>query len=426
METAVGGAQAGFHLCRLVRTREDEARIARALGQRQEPLVWLRGDSDLLDALDGESIGEAVDPTEDAGRRHRDHHHTCRPHLARPPDDVLADGEAHEQLLERAGDAIRRQEPQHPRAKAANRPGRRLQHEDAPVVDPTLGVDRAVPQANSPHRPFRRIHDGLLNVARGPGWRDVNRLLEEGAHERVGLVEKRQHSQAPVVHQSLDGELGPGQVSLDLHRVRRRVAQRAHLPVTEQAPHPLERLDERGWIVRPHDAAAGRQRQRLQHARKADGGGQRHRVLVDSGRPIPGYRQAGGGETLAHEPFVSGGVCTIGRMERQAEGLGRGGGKHRWPVAERQHAGHRPGACGLDDGGHGGGLVVKPHRNGAVAPRVVETAAAVAGEGRLEAGAHGGLPEGTNLVPRLAGDDQKTTGQELLGLEAHGLGLRVT
>ena len=49
----------------------------------------------------------------------------------------------------------------------------------------------------------------VQHVVREPGRRDVDRLLEERALERVRLVEDRQDVQRPGVEQPFDGDLGP-------------------------------------------------------------------------------------------------------------------------------------------------------------------------------------------------------------------------
>ena len=50
---------------------------------------------------------------------------------------------------------------------------------------------------------------------------DVDRLLEERAVERVGLVEDGQHLEGPGHQEGLDGDFGAGDEALDQHRFQR-------------------------------------------------------------------------------------------------------------------------------------------------------------------------------------------------------------
>ena len=97
---------------------------------------------------------------------------------------------AQDQLLER--DA--RAEAQRARAQPADRAGRDLDHPHAVAVDPQLGVHRALRPARSRRRRAPVTSSTRASVAGGEARRrDVDRLLEVRADERVGLVEHREH-----------------------------------------------------------------------------------------------------------------------------------------------------------------------------------------------------------------------------------------
>src|ERR1700674_2439419 len=93
-----------------------------------------------------------------------------------------------DQLLE--GDAG----PESKRSRAEATDGARgdLEHPDAAVVEPELGVDRAVGQAKRASGSCRGCQDLRLPLLGQPRRRDVDRLLEEGAVQRIGLVEDGQ------------------------------------------------------------------------------------------------------------------------------------------------------------------------------------------------------------------------------------------
>ena len=96
-------------------------------------------------------------------------------------------------------------------------------------------------------------------VGRQARGRDVDRLLEEGAVERVGLVEERQHVQLAVGQQPLQRHLEAGDERLDQEMVS---LGRARSRRSSSRPRDArERRDELGRVVgADHAAAAGEQR----------------------------------------------------------------------------------------------------------------------------------------------------------------------
>ena len=76
-------------------------------------------------------------------------------------------------------------------------------------------MDRPLAQPERGGGAGARVDDGGLSSARQPGRRDVDRLLEEGAVERVGLVEEREHLELAVGQQALQRDLAPGDEVLD-------------------------------------------------------------------------------------------------------------------------------------------------------------------------------------------------------------------
>ncbi len=126
---------------------KDETEVAGAFGKREQPLIDLRGNPDVLDARHRARRVEADDTAKDAAARDRNHHHARRAILADPRRRVFAEGMPQQQFLERDAGARRLvapNEPESPRAQPADRPGRDFEHVDAARVHAALGVNRAV------------------------------------------------------------------------------------------------------------------------------------------------------------------------------------------------------------------------------------------------------------------------------------------
>ena len=95
--------------------------------------------------------------------------------------------------------------------------------------------------------------------------RDVDRLLEERAVERIGLVEDGKHVQRAVVHQPLERVLASGDEPFDQRDRVRVVPLGAHVGRSHSARSRSTAAASAGRIVGAHHAAAARQRDRLQH-----------------------------------------------------------------------------------------------------------------------------------------------------------------
>src|SRR5215468_11279587 len=97
-----------------------------------------------------------------------------------------------------------------PRTETADRPGRDLDDPGAALVPAQLRVNGTVgePERASPSR--RLLLDLRLDIAREPGRRHVDRLLEERAFERVGLVEERERAEPSGRQEALERYLDSG------------------------------------------------------------------------------------------------------------------------------------------------------------------------------------------------------------------------
>ncbi len=116
-----------------------------------------------------------------------------------------ARGVAEDQLLERDAGA----ESEGPAAQPADRAGGDLQDPGAAVVDPELGVDRALGQADRRRGGRGRPLDQGQALRRQPRRGHVDRLGEVRPVQRVRLVEDRQDLEPAVPEQALDGDLQP-------------------------------------------------------------------------------------------------------------------------------------------------------------------------------------------------------------------------
>ena len=227
------------------RPREDESEVAGAFGQRHEQLIRLRGDPDVVDVrrparaastpstprrMPRRGIGIIITPL--ASR------------LAAPRAGIFAERVPKEELLE--GDCGLRiadcgltaiaDEAQRARAQAADRARGDFEHEARP---PSLTRHSAWtgpwcrPMAFAAR--VDRLDDSILDLRRRRRRRDVDRLFEERAVERFGLVEDRQDVQRAVVQQRLDRVLASGDEALRRARSRAPRSARRAPPATAAA-----------------------------------------------------------------------------------------------------------------------------------------------------------------------------------------------
>ena len=79
------------------------------------------------------------------------------------------------------------------------------------------------------------VDDAVVSLIRQAGRRDVNRLLEIRALERVGLVENRENAQLAPGEQCFDGNFRAGNVALDEQAVGFRLALDLHFRAIREA-----------------------------------------------------------------------------------------------------------------------------------------------------------------------------------------------
>ena len=82
------------------------------------------------------------------------------------------------------------------------------------VMDPQFGVDRPLRESHGRGSPLDGVGRGLLRFRGQARRRHVNRLLEIGSFQRIGLVEQREHVQAAAAQQALQGHLHAWNVGL--------------------------------------------------------------------------------------------------------------------------------------------------------------------------------------------------------------------
>src|SRR5712692_5262510 len=99
-EARVRCTQGSLDLVSAIGAREDESEVARALGQRQQQLIRLRRDSDVVHAGHLTSGVDALHAAEDAAPWNRDHHDTGRVGLAAPRAGIFAERVTQEKFLQ--------------------------------------------------------------------------------------------------------------------------------------------------------------------------------------------------------------------------------------------------------------------------------------------------------------------------------------
>jgi hypothetical protein len=103
------------------------------------------------------------------------------------------------------------------------------------------------------------------------------------------------------------------------------------------------------------DAAAGRQRQRLEDAGEVDAAGGQEGIVLECQAAEARDRHAGGGQTLAHLELVACGRHRRHGIRAQAQTLGDGRGGHRGEIV---HADDGPQRAARAQLGHPGGRAV--------------------------------------------------------------------
>ena len=145
--------------------------------------------------------------------------------------------------------------------------------------------------------------------------------------------------------------------------------------------------------VRADDAAAARQSHRLDDAREADAWDRAPRTLHRRRAHVeePGHRQAGGSQAAARQPLVRARGRRVRRIARKAERPRRARREDDRTIADGKHAVDRPRARRVHDRLQRRVFLVKAHRHGGVAPRVVEAMTAIGGEDQVDPRSLGGI-----------------------------------
>ncbi len=288
--------------------REREPQVPVALGQRDDRAAGRDRDPHVGDAGDGAGGVEAAHLAQGARPPDREHHDAGRRPLAGMVAEREAERVAQDDLLQADAGA----EAQRPGAQAADRAGRQLEHPDAVAVQPQLGVHGALAQAQRRRGGGRRRLDAAQPVGGEARRRHVDRLLEVRPLERVGLVEDGQHLGLALAQERLDRHLGARRVGLGQDRAGRVLPRGGQ----DRTYAGLGRA-RRGRVVGADHAAAGRERDRLEHGRQVDGAG------VVAGREDAEARlgDVRGGEGAAHGQLVAGRGRRRGRVVREPEPL---------------------------------------------------------------------------------------------------------
>ena len=101
VEPGMRGAQRPFDVHGSVAVSKNESEIARALRERNEMLIGLAGDAEIIDAGHASGRLEPFDASQDAAPRNRNHHNARGAPFAHPRVWPLTKGMSQEQLLER-------------------------------------------------------------------------------------------------------------------------------------------------------------------------------------------------------------------------------------------------------------------------------------------------------------------------------------
>jgi hypothetical protein len=177
-------------------------------------------------------------------------------------------------------------------------------------------VDGSVAQPDRVRRAGRLALDRGEQVVRQPRRRDVDRLLEVGPVERIGLVEDREHVEPAVAHQRLDRHLGAGHEALDQKALGRDLA-----GVGENGADSQRGVRRRVGVVGADHAPAHRERERLDDHGEPERGRGVTGVVAGTENPEVRLRHLGRGERGSHRGLVAGALDRLGRIAPQPETL---------------------------------------------------------------------------------------------------------
>src|SRR3954468_20849928 len=257
-------AERRLHLRRRVAPREGETEIARPFRKRNDLLVQVGRDHDVLDPGDALRRLDSADFLQHAAPADRQHEDARWATFALSRESRGGiDRVAEQKLFERDAHP----ETERPPAQPANGASGHLQDPGTVGSEPQLGVHRAVHEPEGAGRLLYRGRAGRLQRLRMAGGRHVQGLFEVGAVERVRLVEEREDGEVASGEQALDGNLRSRQELLDQDPGGFGIAPCADLRRAKEVRHPRERDVESRTVVGADDSAARGKRQRLHDAR---------------------------------------------------------------------------------------------------------------------------------------------------------------
>ena len=265
-------------------------------------------------------------------------------------------------------------------------------------------MDRALAQPQRVGRRLRQTLDPLQRVGGQPRGSDVDRLLEVGALERIGLVEHREDLEVPGAQEALHRDLGPRHVALDQQGAAG-ILPRA---LQNRPDAPRGRLGRAG-VVRADHPLAGGERHRLDDARQPHLGRERRHVVAGGGHAVLRLRDPRSGQGPPHGRLVARRGDGLGRIAAQADS--RTGGRRR-PLADVVDGHHgvqrRPAMELLDRVGRRLGPAQRDHQR-AVPHRPGQRLAVLGGHHDLGA-EHPRRGEEVGRAVRARGEDQEHPG----------------
>src|SRR3990172_2645391 len=232
---------------------KDKPKIPGPLRKGYQVLPRMGGDGNLVDPENGPRLHLAADLLQDPCPPDRNHHHTCRPPLARERRDPHAEGMAKDQLLQRKACA----EAERAGAQSPDRTGGHLDDRWALAVDAQLGMHGPIPKAQRLGRPRGAGGDLRLNGDRETRRGDVDGFLEKRAIEGIRFVKEGQYVEFAPHQQALKGHLPPRNKRL-YKDLSGDVAQGRSIRGAKDLLQPPDRADELAFIVRADDAATRR------------------------------------------------------------------------------------------------------------------------------------------------------------------------
>ena len=341
VQGAVGGPEGSFDVRCARAAGEDEAEVAVTLGQGLDRSAGGHGDLHPRHPGHGPGGVEAVDAPEGTAAGDGDHQHPGSSALPAEIAEREVEGVAEDHLLQ----ADAGPEAQRAGAQPPDGPGCHLEDDHLPGRgEASLGVDGTVDEADGGGGGDDGAVEALDQRGRMAGRGDVERLLEVGAVEGVGLVERGQDVELPVGQQRLDRHLDAGHERLDEDGLLGPSAR-----CGGDGPDPVGHRHRLHGGVGPDHPPASRQRTRLDHTGQPDGVGQLGHVVPGEDQAMTGLGQTGSSHQPAHGCLVPGGRHRLRWVVAQPEAGRRSGGRLHSLLVDGHHRRHRrPPVQGLD------------------------------------------------------------------------------